>query len=114
MVKYIIAPLLIVAVAIPMILGVVPPNGIYGFRTSYTLSSEDVWYRANRISGIATVVAAWCGSGSFCSSRSCSRLNNRRFNGQAGSVSRRCCFRSPFRSGWCIAAHERGRPQNRT
>ena len=34
-----------------MILGKVPPNGAYGFRTPKTLSSEDVWYPANRAAG---------------------------------------------------------------
>jgi uncharacterized membrane protein len=57
MFPYLIAPLIIIAVALPMVLGIVPPNGIYGFRTPYTMSSDDVWYRANRISGIALVVS---------------------------------------------------------
>jgi uncharacterized membrane protein len=57
MLPYLIAPLVIIVVAIPMALGIVPPNGIYGFRTPYTMSSDEVWYRANRISGIAAVIA---------------------------------------------------------
>jgi uncharacterized membrane protein len=57
MFPYLIAPLIIIALAIPMVLGIVPPNGIYGFRTPYTMSSDEVWYRANRVSGIALVVS---------------------------------------------------------
>jgi uncharacterized membrane protein len=53
----IIVPLACIALAIPMILQKIPRNGLYGFRTAYTLSSDEVWYRANRISGIALLVA---------------------------------------------------------
>jgi uncharacterized membrane protein len=50
-------PLVIIILSIPMILGKVPRNSLYGFRTAYTLSSDEVWYRANKISGIALVLA---------------------------------------------------------
>jgi uncharacterized membrane protein len=50
-------PFLIIVLSIPMILGKVPRNSLYGFRTAYTLSSDDVWYRANKISGIALLLA---------------------------------------------------------
>src|SRR5262245_45515649 len=53
----VIVPLIMIGLAIPMILELVPRNPIYGFRTQYTLSSDEVWYRANRISGIAMVLA---------------------------------------------------------
>jgi SdpI/YhfL family protein len=41
-------PLLIIVLSIPMILRKVPRNSLYGFRTAYTLSSDEVWYRANK------------------------------------------------------------------
>ena len=56
-------PLLILLLSVPMILGKVPPNGAYGFRTPKTLSSPDVWYPANRASGwfmLAAMAAAIC------------------------------------------------------
>jgi hypothetical protein len=56
-------PALLVIAAIPMILGKVPPNRVYGFRTAKTLSSPEIWYPANRIAGwwaIAAGVAAAC------------------------------------------------------
>jgi hypothetical protein len=40
------------ALGVPLALGHVPPNGTYGFRTARTLSSPEIWYRANRIQGI--------------------------------------------------------------
>jgi len=51
------APLAIIAVSIPLILGVVPRNHWYGFRTSRTLSSDATWYRSNRIGGKYFVIA---------------------------------------------------------
>ncbi len=50
-------PALIVALSVPMVLGKVPPNRFYGFRTPRTLASPDVWYPANRASGIYMIVA---------------------------------------------------------
>jgi SdpI/YfhL protein family len=52
-----VVPLAIMALAVPMILEKVPRNCIYGFRTPYTMSSDAAWYRANKISGIALVLA---------------------------------------------------------
>ena len=53
-----IVPLVVLAVSVPMILGKVPPNSVYGFRTPKTLSSQDVWYPANRAAGWLMLVAA--------------------------------------------------------
>ena len=49
--------MLIVLLAIPMILGKIRPNRLYGFRTRKTLSDPDIWYLANRAAGSAMVVA---------------------------------------------------------
>ena len=56
-------PLLILLLSVPMVLGKVPPNGAYGFRTPKTLSSPDVWYPANRAAGwfmLAAVAVSIC------------------------------------------------------
>src|SRR5713226_5864994 len=45
-------------ISVPPILRVVPPNGIYGFRTGATQSSQAVWYAANAFMGWALLVAA--------------------------------------------------------
>jgi uncharacterized membrane protein len=52
-----IAPLVVVGVAVPLALGAVGPNQIYGFRTGKTLSSPEIWYLANRFAGIALAIA---------------------------------------------------------
>ena len=56
-----IAPLTIIALSIPLILQKIPRNRLYGFRTAYTLSSDAVWYRANKIAGVAVLLGgiAW-------------------------------------------------------
>ena len=53
----VIVPLTIIVLAIPLILEKVPRNGLYGFRTAFTMSSDAAWYYANRISGIALLLA---------------------------------------------------------
>jgi uncharacterized membrane protein len=44
--------LLFIGLSIPLILGRVPPNSLYGCRTKKTLSDSNLWYRANRVSGV--------------------------------------------------------------
>ena len=58
-------PWLIILLAIPLILGMVPRNPLYGFRTPKTMSSDENWYPANRIAGIALALAgaAWAALG---------------------------------------------------
>ena len=43
--------LLMAILAIPMILGKVPPNSVYGFRTKQTISDPEIWYPANAYAG---------------------------------------------------------------
>ena len=38
----------IAAVSVPLVLKLVPPNRVYGVRTSQTLASREVWFRVNR------------------------------------------------------------------
>ena len=45
-------------ISIPLILRVVPPNGVYGFRTAATQSNSAIWYAANAFMGWALFVAA--------------------------------------------------------
>jgi len=43
--------ILLILASVPMIIGTVPPNRWYGFRTPRTQSDPKVWYPANRIAG---------------------------------------------------------------
>lgn len=49
--------LLMAFIGMPLALGRVRRNSLYGFRTRKTLSSDHVWYLANRHSGRALVAA---------------------------------------------------------
>ena len=49
---------IVAAASIPLILKLVPPNKLYGFRTQRTLSDRDLWFRANRFAGCAFLIAA--------------------------------------------------------
>ena len=55
----------IAAAAIPLILQIVPPNRFYGFRTSRTLSNRELWFRVNRFSGGALLIAAAVSASAF-------------------------------------------------
>lgn len=49
---------LIAVISVPLIFKMVPPNGVYGFRTSLTRSSSDIWYQANAFMGWVLLAAA--------------------------------------------------------
>ena len=54
---YIIACLVLIGLAVPLIMEKVKPNSLYGFRTPKTFSSEEIWYEANRFSGWTLAIA---------------------------------------------------------
>ncbi|HEV7486217.1 MAG TPA: SdpI family protein [Thermoanaerobaculia bacterium] len=45
-------------VAIPLAIGVIPRNRLYGFRTRRTLADDAVWYRVNRAAGFGIMIAS--------------------------------------------------------
>lgn len=49
--------LIIAGVSIPLILRMVPLNGLYGVRTAKTLSSPTAWYAGNVYGGKALLIA---------------------------------------------------------
>jgi uncharacterized membrane protein len=50
--------LLLIVVSLPLLLGLIPRNRFYGFRTPQTLSSDDVWQRVNRLAAVALMIAS--------------------------------------------------------
>jgi uncharacterized membrane protein len=54
---YVGSGLLLTLLSIPMIAGKVPPNPLYGFRTSATLRDPRLWYAVNRYSGQQLLVS---------------------------------------------------------
>jgi uncharacterized membrane protein len=49
---------IILLLAIPLILGLIPPNRIYGIRTVETLSDQQRWYEINRFGGWALSISS--------------------------------------------------------
>ena len=49
---------LIALVSLPLIFGWIPRQSFYGVRTSKTLSSDDIWYPANRFAGLGFLVSS--------------------------------------------------------
>ena len=48
----------ILLLAIPLILGLIPQNPLYGVRTVKTLADEQLWYQANKYGGWAFVLSS--------------------------------------------------------
>jgi len=53
--------LLLVLIAVPLALRLVPRNVIYGFRTRTTRASEEIWFSANAYFGRRLIVLSLCG-----------------------------------------------------
>jgi uncharacterized membrane protein len=51
-------PVAIIILSLPLVYEKVPPNRGYGFRTRKTRSSEQMWYRTNKLGGQYFIVAA--------------------------------------------------------
>jgi uncharacterized membrane protein len=53
-----VASALVAATSIPLMMGIVPPNRVYGFKTPRTLADKSLWYKANSFAGWALFAAA--------------------------------------------------------
>jgi uncharacterized membrane protein len=50
--------LILFIVGVPLALGVIPRNRLYGFRTRRTLADDAVWYPVNRFTGFGIMIAS--------------------------------------------------------
>jgi len=57
-VRLIAACVIFAIISVPLILRVVPPNGLYGFRNARTQSNSAIWYQANAFMGWALLFSA--------------------------------------------------------
>ena len=55
--KMVLGGMLLFAIGVPLALKLVPPNPVYGVRTSKTRSRREVWYASNRSAGINMAIA---------------------------------------------------------
>jgi uncharacterized membrane protein len=51
MATFVISGLVLAAVSVPLILGRIPPNGLYGFRVRKTMEHPEIWYPVNTFGG---------------------------------------------------------------
>jgi uncharacterized membrane protein len=49
---------LIAALSVPLILKLIPPNPIYGFRTQRTLDKAETWFAVNQFGGRALLASS--------------------------------------------------------
>jgi uncharacterized membrane protein len=49
---------LCIAAAYPLLVGMVPRNQVFGFKTRRSLASDEAWYRANRLAARCMIVGA--------------------------------------------------------
>jgi uncharacterized membrane protein len=54
---FLIPALLILIASVPLVLGIVPRNRVYGIRTCKTLSDDSIWYPANKFGGWSLIVS---------------------------------------------------------
>jgi uncharacterized membrane protein len=54
---FLIPSILILIASIPLVIGIVPRNRVYGIRTCKTLSDDSIWYPANKFGGWALIIS---------------------------------------------------------
>ena len=55
---FFIPAVLFLVVGLPLVLGLVPRNRFYGFRTPRAMQSDRDWYRINRVAGVLIGLAS--------------------------------------------------------
>ena len=64
-ISFLTASAIVGVAAVPLALGVVPPNRLYGVRTPRVLADSRLWYRVNRFAGRLFLAAAAVSSGVY-------------------------------------------------
>ena len=59
------SPAITILVSVPMLLGLVPPNGVYGFRTQASMASPEVWYASNRLAAQYLIAVSMVSAGLY-------------------------------------------------
>jgi uncharacterized membrane protein len=75
--------LLLSAISVPLILGRIKPNGLYGFRVRKTMENPEIWYPVNRFAGVCLFV---CGLGIVAASIGLTLLPNMSIDGYSLGV----------------------------
>ncbi len=51
MLMFLFSGALLAVLSVPLIMGKIPPNGLYGFRVKKTMENPDIWYPVNAVGG---------------------------------------------------------------
>ena len=57
LITFMVSGLVLAAVCVPLILGWIPPNGLYGFRVRKTMEHPEIWYPVNKYGGERMLLA---------------------------------------------------------
>src|SRR5688500_19635873 len=57
-ISLLVACVIVAAVAVPLMLRLIPQNPVYGLRTERTLSQQSAWFEVNAFGGRALLIAA--------------------------------------------------------
>lgn len=49
--------IILMAISLPLAMGKIRPNDLYGIRNKKTLSNNDLWYFTNRVYGISMIIS---------------------------------------------------------
>jgi hypothetical protein len=55
---FVVSGVLLTVVCIPLILGKIPPNGLYGFRVRRTMEHPEIWYPVNKYGGMRLLMSS--------------------------------------------------------
>ena len=60
MITFLISGFVLAILSVPLILGKIPPNGLYGFRVRKTMEHPEIWYPVNQHGGKCLFAASLC------------------------------------------------------
>ena len=60
MITFLISGFALAMLSVPLILGKIPPNGLYGFRVRKTMEHPEIWYPVNQYGGKWLFAASLC------------------------------------------------------
>ena len=58
MATFVVSGIVLAVVSVPLILGWLPPNGLYGFRVRKTMEHPEIWYPVNRYGGQRLLISS--------------------------------------------------------
>jgi hypothetical protein len=57
-IMFVVSGMVLAAICVPLILGRIPPNGLYGFRVRKTIEHPEIWYPVNKYAGQRLLISS--------------------------------------------------------